>query len=114
MRSVRAVENGNSTAQSVGLFEIGELLRDKYGAIEAPMPEHLATLLVQLEQGGRSTPSASSAFTPTCPRCKNTMMKVVLAPGFGGYPSLGGYTCRACRYIAGGRMNEAVRESTRL
>lgn len=112
MRSARAVENGNSSAQSIGLFKLGELLRDEYSAIEAPMPEHLAALLMQLEPSGRSTPRASSAFT--CPRCKITMMKVVHAPWFGGHPSLGGYACPECRYIAGGRMNEAIGESIRL
>ena len=114
MRSARAVENGNSTAQMIGLVKIGELLRDEYSAVEAPMPEHLTTLLVQLEPRGRSTPRASSALTPACPRCRITMMKVVHVPGFGGHPSLGGYTCPECRYIAGGRMNEAIRQSARL
>jgi hypothetical protein len=114
MRSARAGENGNSIAQSIGLIKIGELLRDKYGAIEGPMPEHLTTLLEQLEPKGRFTLSANSAFKPTCPRCKTTMRKVVHALGLGGHPSLGGYACPECRYIAGGSMNEAIRESIRL
>jgi hypothetical protein len=105
MRARRALGNSDTLAQTIGLMKIGELLRAEYSAAEAPMPEDLAKLLVRLEPSGRSTPRVSSA---ACPRCNITMLKVVHAPGLGGHPSLGGYACPKCKYIAGGRMSEAT------
>lgn len=97
MRTQRAL--GDTLAQTMGLTKIGEQLRAEYGAVEAPMPEALTALLVRLEPTERSL---------SCPRCKFTMVKVVHAPGFGGFPSLGGYACPKCSYLAGARMSEGV------
>jgi hypothetical protein len=99
MSARRAYANSDTPAGAVWLMKIGEALRLEYDAVEPPVPEHLATLLEELE--------AASA-KPTCPRCKSTMLTVVHAPGLGGHPGLGGYACPKCRYIAGGRIAEAL------
>ena len=104
MRDHRRSENRYTLARSVGLMKIGEQLRAEYGAVEPPMPEHLATLLKQLEPTEWSTSAASSQLT--CPRCKFTMVQVVHVHAFGGHPALGAYQCPKCRYIAGS-MSEA-------
>jgi hypothetical protein len=94
MRAHHQAENTATLAQYVDLMKIGELLRAEYSAVEAPLPERLATLLGQLK------PLASSGLRPTCPKCRSTMERTVHAPRLGGHPALGGYACPRCRYIA--------------
>ena len=98
MRAHRQSEDRDAMARPLGLMKIGEQLRAEYGAVEPPMPEHLATLLKELVE----------QEAPTCPQCKRrTMVQVVHVHKFGGHPALATYQCPRCRYIAGS-LSEAV------
>jgi hypothetical protein len=101
MSARRAYANSDTPAGPVWLMKIGEALRVEYDAVESPIPEHLAVLIEQFD-------ASSAARKVTCPRCKSTMLTVLHAPGLGGHPGLGGFARPNCRYIAGGRVAEAL------
>ena len=61
MRADRQTNDWHTRARNALLTAIGQGLRVEYGSVGEPMPEHLATLLKQLDEPSRQTAPAGQA-----------------------------------------------------